>query len=363
MATQRPIAADDALHGRGRPGGDAEALVIRRHLLQRLEDHPEARLIVVRGPAGFGKTSLLRQYCERRAAADDAVAWLRLDARSADPPEFLRRLCTAVRGMAERGGAGGTRTTSRGASLECLGRAFGRLTGRAVIVVDGFEHVAAPGLMSVFSQVVRLLPAGVQLCVGTRGLPGTRLSRILGSGETLEIEQEDLRFKAGETAEFFADVAKLTAADIADIQQRSDGWPAALQCFRLCMRRGRDYRSMAYSGRGMTPELIDFLASDVFEDLSPGLQSRLLELCVPDRISPALVEYVTGTPGGRVQIAEIEQAGLFLMPADLECTWYRFHNLFRHFLLARLRTETSAEEMQMRHARLAEWFAAHDLRE
>src|SRR3546814_5097982 len=56
-------------------------------------------LPILQGPAGYGKTVLLRQYCEQRAAAGDKVAWVRMDAHSADPAEFLRLLCEAARGL------------------------------------------------------------------------------------------------------------------------------------------------------------------------------------------------------------------------------------------------------------------------
>src|SRR3546814_1607324 len=77
----------------------ANAQVSRRRLLDQLSAAPRARLIVVQGPAGYGKTVLLRQYCEQRAAAGDKVAWVRMDAHSADPAEFLRLLCEAARGL------------------------------------------------------------------------------------------------------------------------------------------------------------------------------------------------------------------------------------------------------------------------
>jgi LuxR family maltose regulon positive regulatory protein len=340
-----------------------ETLVLRREPLQRLKDHPEARLVVVQGPAGFGKTSLLRQYCDFRATQGDAIAWVRMDTRSADPSQFLRLLCEAIRGLDKSARAPQKKIAARPPPLEELARALSQLHSRAVIVVDNFEQAAAPALEAVFSQAVRLLPDGVQLCIGTRVLPTSKLSRMLVEDQIIVIDHEDLRFTPGETVEFFRDFSALSAAEVEEIHHRTDGWPAALQCFRLCMRRGRKYRSVAYSGKGITPELIDFLASEVFEDLSPQLQSLLLELCVPEKISFALVEHITGSKGGRERINEIEKAGLFLTHADLDRNWYRFHNLFRHFLLARLRTETSAEEMQRRHARIAEWYAAHGSRE
>ena len=340
-----------------RPANDWQ--VLRRKPLARLMQHPQARLVVVQGPAGFGKTMLLRQYCEHRVELGDAVAWVRMESHSAEPALFLRQLCIAVRQLTgER-----TATMPRAYSVDDIANALRRLKGRGVIVVDNYEHGAGAGLDAALMQITRLLPDGVQICIGTRVQPGAQLSRRLLDGHTLLIGHDDLRFGSAETSEFFRELGALAPADVQEIHARTDGWPAALQCFRLCVSRGRNPRSVAFSGKGVTPELIDFLASEVFEDLSPQLQSLLLELSVPEKISPALVDHITGSREGRAQLAEIERAGLFLMHTDLERHWFRFHNLFRHFLLARLRTESSDQELRQRYSRVAQWYADHGLRE
>ena len=83
----------------GRPVAAATSsnnLVLRKHQLDRLKNHTGVRLIVVQAPAGFGKTTLLRQYCAWREAQGATVAWLHLEAHYSDPSRFLRLLCEAV---------------------------------------------------------------------------------------------------------------------------------------------------------------------------------------------------------------------------------------------------------------------------
>ncbi|SEQ38112.1 LuxR family transcriptional regulator, maltose regulon positive regulatory protein [Solimonas aquatica] len=337
----------------------AGALVLRREALQRLQQHRELRLIVVQAPAGFGKTSLLQQYCELRAAQGDAVAWLRVDLHCADASQFLRALCEALRGGAAPRGRGARRPST----LEDLASLLRAQSGRLLLVIDNFEQASGAALDGLLGQLVRLLKPGMQLCLGTRVLPGHRLSRLLIEEQSLLLDAEALRFSAAESTEFLRDSAMLSAREITELHERCDGWPAALQCLRLCLRRGRSQRSLAFAGRGITPELIDFLAAEVFEQLAPELQSLLLELCVPEKLSAALVEHISARGQGREQLARIEKAGLFLAQADLQRHWYRFHNLFRHFLLARLRSETSDQEMQARHGRIAQWYEQHGFRE
>lgn len=339
----------------------ANAQIRRRRLLEQLSAAPRPRLIVVQGPAGYGKSVLLGQYCEQRAAAGDQVAWVRMDAHSADPAEFLRLLCEAAEGLAQPRGR--ERASRRPASIQDFVRALRRAGGPAVVVVDNFEVAASAEIGGVLAQAVRALPEGAQLCVGTRALPGSMLTRMqLGDG-VVSLGDGDLCFRAAETMEFFAEFRDLRPEEIAEIHERTNGWPAALQGFRLCLRRGGPYRAAAFAGQGMTPELIEFLAAESFGALDAPMRERLLLLAVPDKLCAGLVEHLTGEAGGAECLAEIERAGLFLSRTDLDGTWLRFHNLFRRFLSARLASELTPAELRRRHRLTAQWYAAHGHRE
>ena len=55
--------------------------VDRERLRERLDSNPEARLVLVSAPAGFGKSTLLANWLDRPALEG---AWLSLDARDND---------------------------------------------------------------------------------------------------------------------------------------------------------------------------------------------------------------------------------------------------------------------------------------
>src|SRR5690606_7549734 len=103
----------------------------------------------------------------------------------------------------------------------------------------------------------------------------------------------------------FGEFPGLSAQEVDEIHAAADGWPAALQCFRLCLRRGRQHRSLARAGKDVTRDLIDFLATEVFEHLAPDLQATLFKLAVPEKISSELVEHLTGIDDGQQLIRRI----------------------------------------------------------
>ena len=364
MARSRKAAASPAASN-PQAGADSRS-ILRHRLLDRLSAEPRPRLIVVQGPAGYGKTSLLRQHCERRAARGERVGWVRMDAQSGDAAHFLRLLCDAVAalgGPRRRPAADSAPSPERPATLQDLLRGLSRVAEPVVLVVDNFETAASAPFEAVFAQAVRSLPMSVQLCVGTRVLPTARLARLQIREGTVVIANEELCFRPSETIEFFREFSALRPEEIAEIHERTDGWPAALQAFRLCLRRGARFRAEAYAGKGVTRELMDFLSAEMFDNLAPALGTLLLELAIPEKLSPALVEHITGEPRGAERLAEIERAGLFLAQADLEGTWLRFHNLFRQFLLTRAASLFPAEELRRRHRRIAAWFAENGWRE
>lgn len=340
------------------PLSAARGSIVRHRLLDRLGAEPRPRLIVVQAPAGYGKTSLLRQHCERRAALGERIGWVRMDAQSGDAAHFLRLLCEAVEsldaGARKRGAAP---SQERPATLQELLRSLVRVREPVVLVVDNFETAASAHFEAVFAQVVRGLPMSVQLCVGTRVLPTARLARLQIREGTVVIANEELCFRPSETIEFFREFSSLRPEEVAEIHERTDGWPAALQAFRLCLRRGARFRAEAYAGKGVTRELMDFLAAEMFDNLAPALGTLLLELAIPEKLSPALVEHITGEPRGAERLAEIERAGLFLAQVDLEGNWLRFHNLFRQFLLTRAAALFKPDDLRRRHRRIADWYA------
>jgi LuxR family maltose regulon positive regulatory protein len=69
------------------------ASIVRTGLVNRLRASG-APLVVVRAPAGYGKTTLLAQWATRDVRP---FAWLRLDEGDNDPDVLLRRLGFAVR--------------------------------------------------------------------------------------------------------------------------------------------------------------------------------------------------------------------------------------------------------------------------
>src|SRR3989454_2474457 len=78
-------------------------VVIRPHLIKRLNEGLHRKLTLIAAPAGFGKTTLVSEWV---ASCDRQVAWLSLDEGDSDPTRFLTYLVAALRTIAPNIGEG-----------------------------------------------------------------------------------------------------------------------------------------------------------------------------------------------------------------------------------------------------------------
>ena len=59
-------------------------------------------------------------------------------------------------------------------------------------------------------------------------------------------------------------------------------------------------------------------------------------------------------------LEDLERGNLFLVPLDLQRSWYRYHHLFADVLRARLLAE-HPDQVPDLHRRASAWYASHDL--
>jgi LuxR family maltose regulon positive regulatory protein len=172
------------------------SFVSRPRLLALLDDRAVHGLVVVKAPAGFGKTALLADWARRGGSA----TWLRpLAGGSGLPAQVASAL--AVSPPPER------------------------------LIVDDVDDLDAITLRNVL-DVVRRHPHGAR-CV----LAGRRID-VEGAGVS-SVHAEHLAFTREETAAFLtARGVALDAEQVRRLHRRTGGSPAGLQLAALSLRRG-----------------------------------------------------------------------------------------------------------------------------
>ena len=337
------------------------SLVARPRLSERMSRGAESALTLVSAPAGFGKTTLLAEWLAVAAADGRAVAWLSLDQCDNDPALFWTYLVAALKTAAPGAGAGALSLLQPPeppgeAGLVTLLNDLDAISNDVVLVLDDYHVIDARHVQDGMAFLLEHLPPQIHLVIGSRTDPALPLARLRGRGELAEIRAADLRFTPGEAAAYLNEVMglALTAADVAALEGRTEGWIAALQLAALSMQGREDTAAFIGGFAGDDRYIVDFLAEEVLQRQPGHVQQFLLQTCILDRLSGPLCDAVTGQEGGKAMLAALERGNLFLVPLDDRRRWYRYHQLFADVLHARLRDE-EPDEVPDLHRRASRW--------
>jgi LuxR family maltose regulon positive regulatory protein len=208
------------------------------------------------------------------------------------------------------------------------------------------------------------LPPQLHLVIACRADPVFPLARMRARGELAEVRAADLRFTSGESAAYLNDVTglDLAAEDVAALDERTEGWVAALQLAALSLRGRADVSGFIARFAGTDRYVVDYLVEEVLAHQPEAVRGFLLHTSVLDRLTGPLCDAVTGHDDGARMLVALERANLFVVPLDDEREWYRYHHLFADVLRVRVRSE-QPEQVPLLHRRACHWYAGRDLLE
>ncbi len=340
-----------------RPG-----LVPRPRLMARLDEGLARGLVLVCGPAGYGKTVLLTDWARR---GELPAAWLSLDAGDNDPARFWRHAVAALDGA--RPGTGERVAPLLGppapSSFQGLVTALinDLAADEALLVLDDYHLISAQQVHESLSFLVEHRPAGICVVLASRSDPPLGLARLRARGQLTEIRVAELRFTPAEAAELLQHAASaLPDASVAALAARTEGWAAGLALAALSLRGHDDAAGFVAAFTGSHRYVLDYLAEEVLERQDEQLRTFLLETSVLERLSGPLCDAVTGREGSQALLEAAERAGLFLIPLDEVRGWWRYHHLFAGLLRARLQEEQPGRLAQL-HRNAAAWCEEHGM--
>ncbi len=133
-----------------------------------------------------------------------------------------------------------------------------------------------------------------------------------------------------------ADLA-LAEEDVAELHERTEGWPAGLYLAALYLREGGSFASAAVSFGGDDRFVSDYMESEFLSRISRQQRAFLTRTAVLERMCGPLCDAVLEVGGSAAVLADLAGANVLLVPLGRRGEWYRYHHLFRDMLLAELR--------------------------
>ena len=197
--------------------------------------------------------------------------------------------------------------------------------------------------------------SGSQLVAASRS-EQPHLPRRRASGDAVEYLGSDLALDAAGAEQIFAAAhVKVTRERAAAVTERTEGWPVGLY---LAAVIARDSPGETLTVSGDDRYLADYLYRESLMSLPGNIQRFLRRTAVLDQLCAPLCDALLEESGGQQRLRSLEALSLFLIPLDRQREWYRYHALFREFLLGELR-RVEPEVITKLHLRAADWYEAN----
>lgn len=299
---------------------------------------------IIWAPAGNGKTALLVDVV---SGLQTPVCWYSFSPDESDPSTFLQLCLRAVR--TEIAGFGDQYRPLVGGDFgmdprELMGFFISALhsdvESQIVFVFDDVHWLEGkPELEDLLSLLIERSPDNVRFLLGSRVWPALSCLPKLAAGNELGLlDSNDLRFSVEETVDLLSNMWDRTVSiDTAKpIHVRTGGWVAAILLTSKTPSHEFAPHPLGYDDNSM---LFDYLSEEVFDGLDCQLQTFLLQTSVLQEFTPALCDRLLELGNSQELIHQIRERGLFLEERSGETSSYAYHDLFREFLIRRLRLD------------------------
>lgn len=336
----------------------SEGAVPRRRLFKLLDQGIKRQILWIAAPAGSGKTTLAASYLQDRNLP---CLWYRMDAGDDDLATFFYYLGLG----AGHSGSPDDRplpllTPEYSLGIPTFFRRFfeevsRRLGSPAVLVFDNYHHVPpASALHDLLAQGLEAVAGRLAVIISSRNEPPVSFGGFQARGSLAQLGWPELRLSREETRAVVRSRRGRATPEkaLAQLHAATEGWVAGLVLLA---------ESLASQGAGLplpehlTPvQIFNYFAGEVFGKLPAPTREVLLTTALLPVIPGDLAASLTGIPGAPEILARFSREHFFTERAPGPTPAYRYHLLFREFLLAQARATLSAERIRTVQRRGAE---------
>jgi ATP/maltotriose-dependent transcriptional regulator MalT len=353
----RPVRADGRIDA-----GGVFTPIYRARVVDRIALAAESRVVLIVAPAGYGKSTALRQYLDGvsdpvvrydlRSDNGSLLGFVRgfADAISEIAPDARKTLSTAYDSARDSATAGAELAMWMHAHIKAY---------NGTIVIDDLHVAENEKQVSAFiSSLVERTKGRVRWIVASRSFLDLPVGSWLAYQEMdLAVDESDLAF----TAEEARGTARASRVGVRDEELESlvaltSGWPTALSFALRTSTRSLDLRNV----QAVTRELVyRYLAEQVYGSLDEADRRLLADCALLPEIEIDVLE-AAGYDDALGMIEGLRHRVAFIAPHADRARVYRMHDLFRDFLLNRLALE-GADAVAKRRTGIARAFERQGL--
>lgn len=330
--------------------GLAGSLLLRPSLIDLINRAEDYRLTVLLAPAGSGKSTLLRQWLksDRQHAL---FATLPLEVSHNKPAPFFASLIKAIKKSCVDFEAyylnqiTDSVAFSVEAVTESLVQGLANVQEPLFVVLDDYQLISDDSIHRTLSQVIFTLPSHIHFVVASRNHPPLQLSKLKLEDDLLSIDANDLKWDMDSLESWFQSVglAGIDKAFMGALLEWTEGWVAGIKLLALSIKGGADCQTDHMASQSKSPEVLQYFADSVLQQQPDHIRQFLIKTAFLETLDVALCNEVLQIGDAQRCIDYLLENHVFLHPVDSTPDAFRYHSIFREFLLHRLRLDYPLE--------------------
>jgi len=334
-------------------------IISREKIMRKLEPARERRLTLVSAPAGYGKTTAVYDWLKKCGAP---FVWLSLNQYNIAPSVFWKDVCSAldevISGIKQNleYALSSPELLDANIQINLISDAISASELEFVLVLDDIHLMTDPATLKGLAYFIDYLPAKLHLILISRTEPELKLAKYRIKWQMQTIDDEDLRFHKDDIFRFYqARGLQLETDEIERLEKYTEGWIASLVAIAMTMEKDNKYHITPDALPLLSRDLSQYLRDDVINGWTEEKWNFAMKTSILDTLSEDVCNAVTCGNNAQQILTELYRDNGFLAVLDEEGNEYRFHNLFRDFMLKCLMKSDPALVSEL-HARAGFWY-------
>lgn len=359
------------------------ALIERHRLLDQLvteESHFNPPLGLIVAPSGYGKSTLMAQFMKNSLRLGDLVCWLSLDEHDNDEDTFITYLIESYQRahpdyhvQAENSvssthhGVLNYPNTNPKMRLQKLLDLIAENGEATKIILDDFQELTSKALLENINWFLSRVPNNLSIYLVSKSEPELDIiTELRAKNNILDIKANQLNFNLNELGLFLSSNKhiNLEQQDLQALHQKTEGWIAATQLFSLALQNQEvltreKQQSFIEELSGSDKEIVKYLSKCVFHLQSEKVKHFFLCTGILARFNADLCAAMCDDEWAADTLEYVSAQGLFIFELDRTGNWFRYHHLFREYLLTELSKSESLQYQELA-MKAANWFDEHN---
>ncbi|MDH4211054.1 MAG: hypothetical protein OEV79_06360 [candidate division WOR-3 bacterium] len=323
--------------------------VERERITRLLKNNIDKKLILINAGAGYGKTTLLSQFIKK---TDMPCVFYHLEASDSELALFFSYLTTGLKQL--HSGFGRRMETllrTLAPSSEHIDMIVGtfinefdeHVPGNTLVVLDDYHNIdPSHQIDKALDYLLRHAPKNLHLIIATRLQPNFPLTNLKARNELVVLTNNDLTFNHNEIDQLFKKIhgISLEKGELLALEEHSEGWITSLQL--IIQAAGKELRERLKSHLPLSQrkdssewwsDYFNYFAQEIYEHEPPGARDFMVSVSILEWLDNDICNEITDRRNSGEILRFLEKRNAFV--SRMPNGHYRFHNLFRDFLLSK----------------------------